>query len=71
LEFEGKQFSDFKSALTDMSISILGPIGAEMARLMSDPGYLDIVLRDGAEKSRIISDEVISEVYDVVGLLRV
>ena len=70
-EFEGKQFSDFKNALTDMAVSVLGPIGAEMSRLMSDPSYLDEVLRDGAERSRIISDEVLSEVYEIIGFLRV
>jgi len=70
-EFEGKQFSDFKNALTDMAVSVLGPIGAEMSRLMSDPSYLDEVLRDGAERSRIISDDVLSEVYEIIGFLRV
>ena len=70
-EFEGKQFSDFKNALTDMAVSVLGPIGAEMSRLMSNPSYLDEVLRDGAERSRIISDEVLSEVYEIIGFLRV
>ena len=70
-EFEGKQFSDFKNALTDMAVSVLGPIGAEMSRLMSDPSYLDEVLRDGAERSRIISDGVLSEVYEIIGFLRV
>jgi len=70
-EFEGKQFSDFKNALTDIAVSVLGPIGAEMSRLMSDPSYLDEVLRDGAERSRIISDEVLSEVYEIIGFLRV
>ena len=70
-EFEGKQFSDFKNALTEMAVSVLGPIGAEMSRLMSDPSYLDEVLRDGAERSRIISDDVLSEVYEIIGFLRV
>ena len=70
-EFEGKQFSDLKSKLTDLAVSVLGPIGLEMSHLMSEPSYLDSVLRDGAEKSRVISDEVLAEVYDVIGFLRV
>ena len=70
-EFEGKQFSDLKGKLTDLAVSVLGPIGVEMSKLMSEPSYLDSVLRDGAEKSRVISDEVLAEVYDVIGFLRV
>ena len=38
-EFEGKQFSVFKNDLTELAVSVLGPIGAEMARLVSDEGY--------------------------------
>ena len=70
-EFEGKQFSDLKGKLTDLAVSVLGPIGVEMSQLMSEPSYLDSVLRDGAEKSRVMSDEVLAEVYDVIGFLRV
>ena len=70
VEFEGKQFSVFKSALTELAVSVMGPIGAEMARLVSDQGYLDSVLKDGAERSRMISDKVLSEVYDIVGFLK-
>jgi len=70
IEFEGKQFSVFKSALTELAVSVMGPIGVEMARLVSDQGYLDSVLKDGAERSRVISNKVLSEVYDIVGFLK-
>jgi tryptophanyl-tRNA synthetase len=69
-EFEGKQFSTFKNVLTELAVSVLGPIGTEMARLVSDPGYLDGVLKDGSERARIISDKVLSEVYDIIGFLK-
>ncbi len=48
----------------------MGPIGVEMARLVSDQGYLDSVLKDGAERSRMISDKVLLEVYDIIGFLK-
>ena len=70
-EFEGKQFSVFKNALTDLAVSVLGPIGTEMSRLVSDPGYLDGVLKDGSGRARTISDKVLSEVYDIIGFLKV
>jgi tryptophanyl-tRNA synthetase len=69
-EFAGAQFSQFKAALTDLAVAVLGPIGAEMQRLCVDPGAVDAVLRDGAERARAIAEPVLDEVYDVVGFLR-
>ena len=37
-QFGGGQFSTFKSALVDLAVAKLGPIGAEMKRLVADPG---------------------------------
>ena len=51
-EFAGKQFSEFKAALTELAVAKLGPVGAEMQRLMKDPGHVDAVLRDGADARR-------------------
>jgi tryptophanyl-tRNA synthetase len=69
-EFSGAQFSAFKAALTELAVAVLGPIGAEMQRLSDDPGAVDAVLRDGAERARAIADPVLKEVYDAVGYLR-
>jgi tryptophanyl-tRNA synthetase len=69
-KFEGKQFSFFKKDLTELAISVLGPIGVEMARLVSDEGYLDSVLEDGSRRASMIANKVLSEVYDTVGFLR-
>ena len=69
-EFEGAQFSQFKQALTDLSVAALGPIGAEMKRLMDDPGHVDAVLRRGAERARERAQPILDEVQDIVGFLR-
>ncbi len=69
-EFAGKEFSFFKSVLTDLAVSTLGPVGAKMKRLAAEPDYIDDILRDGAERARAISDVVIREVQDIVGFLR-
>ncbi len=50
--FAGKQFSEFKSALTEIAVAKLGPVGAEMQRLMKDPAHVDKVLHDGAQRAR-------------------
>ena len=68
--FEGKGFADFKRALTELAVAELGPVGAEMRRLTNDPGTIDAVLRDGAERARAIAEPILDEVYEVVGFLR-
>lgn len=69
-EFAGRQFSAFKSALTDLAVARLGPIGAEMQRLTKDPGAVDAVLRDGAERARAMAEPILDEVYRTVGFLK-
>ena len=66
----GKGFAEFKSMLTETAVSVLGPITAEMRRLMDDPAYVDGILRQGGERARAISAPVIAEIYDIVGFLR-
>ncbi len=67
----GEQFSVFKRELADLTVAKLGPITAEMRRLRADPGYIDGVLRSGAERARALSRPIIGEVYEAVGFLRV
>ncbi len=67
----GKQFSEFKKNLTDLAVEKLGPLGVEMQRLQADPGSVDAVLRDGAERAAEIADGVMKEVREVVGFLNV
>jgi tryptophanyl-tRNA synthetase len=69
-QFAGKQFSDFKTALTELAVAKLGPIGSEMQRLMKDPGHVDGVLHNGAQRARAIAAPILDEVYRAVGFLR-
>ncbi|WP_395647185.1 tryptophan--tRNA ligase [Terricaulis sp.] len=69
-EFGGKGFGVFKPALADVLASQLGPIAAEMRRLNADPGALDAILRDGAERAQAIAAPIMAEVRDVVGFWR-
>lgn len=68
-EFEGQGFGDFKKALTDVVVSKLAPITEEMARLQADPGYIDGVLKDGAERAAVLAEPVLAEVKRAVGYL--
>jgi tryptophanyl-tRNA synthetase len=69
-EFGGAQFSRFKDALTDLSVAKLGPIGADMKRLVKDTKYIDDVLAEGARRARVIASETLKSVKDIVGFVR-
>jgi tryptophanyl-tRNA synthetase len=66
----GMQFSQFKQELTELAVSVLGPIGEEMQRLVKDPGYIDSVLHKGGERARAISQPILQEVYAKVGFVQ-
>src|SRR6201989_555190 len=55
--FGGGQFSSFKNALVGLCVANLSPIAAEMRRLTADPGHIDAILADGAERARAIAAE--------------
>lgn len=69
-EFGGSQFSVFKNALVDLSVAHLGPIGGEMQRLVADTGYIDSVLVDGADRARVLAEQTIRDVKDILGFVR-
>ncbi|HZU90076.1 MAG TPA: tryptophan--tRNA ligase [Stellaceae bacterium] len=68
--FAGSNFSTFKEALSELAVAVLGRIGGEMRRLLSDPGHIDRVLRRGAERAGALAAPVLREVQDISGLLR-
>ncbi|MGC1447933.1 MAG: tryptophan--tRNA ligase [Xanthobacteraceae bacterium] len=69
-EFGNAQFSTFKSALVDLSVAKLGPIGVEMKRLMQDPAAIDAILADGSARARKIAGPTMNAVKDIVGFVR-
>ena len=48
----------------------LTPVNTEMKRLLEDPGEIDAILRDGAERARALAAPIIREVKDIVGFVR-
>jgi tryptophanyl-tRNA synthetase len=69
-QFGGGQFSTFKTALVDLSVAKLGPIGAEMKRLVADAAHIDAVLADGAARAQQLASETMKSVKDIVGFIR-
>ncbi|OAI42928.1 tryptophan--tRNA ligase [Rhizomicrobium sp. SCGC AG-212-E05] len=68
-QFAGQQFSGFKTALADLTVSKLEPINREMRRLLGDPGEIDNILRSGARKARAIATPIMDEVKKRVGFI--
>ena len=67
LQYGGRGFGDFKPALADLAVAVMGPIGERMRRLMDDPAEIDKVLRTGAERARAVAEPVIEETKRLVG----
>jgi tryptophanyl-tRNA synthetase len=68
-EHDGAQFSTFKRALAELAVSRLGPVNAEMKRLLADPAEIDRLLADGAARARAIAAPIVAQAKDVVGFL--
>jgi tryptophanyl-tRNA synthetase len=66
--FGGQGFGqNFKPALTDLLIARLAPVSARMRGLLADPGQIDRVLTEGAEKARAIAEPILAETKRIVG----
>jgi tryptophanyl-tRNA synthetase len=69
-DFRGALFSRFKTALAELAVERIGPIGAEVRRLIADPAEIDRVLGDGARRARAIATPIVDKVKDIVGFIR-
>jgi tryptophanyl-tRNA synthetase len=69
-QFGGAQFSAFKAAMVDLTVTKLSPINAEMRRLVADPAHIDTVLADGAARAQVLAAETMRAVKDIVGFVR-
>ena len=67
--FDGAQFSKLKEELADLAIAELAPITTNMRRLMDDPGYVDSVIRNGAERAAELAEPIVREAQEIVGFL--
>ncbi|MFL5298172.1 MAG: tryptophan--tRNA ligase [Phenylobacterium sp.] len=66
-EFAGHGFGAFKPRLADLAVSVMGPIGEKMRRLLADPAEIDRILASGAERCRDEAAPTIAEVKKIVG----
>ncbi len=69
-EFGGKNFSTFKSKLSESIIEKICPIGKEINKLLKDKTYLDNILQNGAKKADFIAKSNLKEIYEIIGLTK-
>ncbi|MBB5685175.1 tryptophan--tRNA ligase [Sphingobium boeckii] len=69
-QFAGQGFGQFKPALADLLVSVLGPITTRYNELRTDTAQLDAYLAHGAAKARALAAPTLDAAYDALGLLR-
>ena len=66
-EFGGKNFSEFKTSLSEQLIDKISPMTKEINKLLNDPGYLDKILLSGAEKANEIAENKVKDIKKIIG----
>ncbi len=68
--FGGRNFSAFKSSLIDLTVEKVTPVGKAMDKLTQDPAHIDAILKQGAERARVLAQETMKAVKDIQGFVR-
>ena len=62
-------YGEFKIKVGEAVAAVIEPIRQEKIKILSDKGYIDDVLKSGAEKAERLAYKTLSKVYKKVGLL--
>ena len=66
--FQGMRYGDLKKQVAEMVVSQLEPFQQRYRQIVSEEGYLDGVLREGADRVRPIADETVRLTKERMGL---
>tara|TARA_B100000029_G_scaffold453379_1_gene479118 strand:+ start:716 stop:1726 length:1011 start_codon:yes stop_codon:yes gene_type:complete len=69
-EFGGKNFSTFKSKLSESLVNKICPIGKEIKKLIKDKSYLIEILSKGTKRAEFLAKKNLEEVYKIIGLTK-
>ena len=67
MEFNGKNFSEFKEKLSEVLIERIEPISKEIKKLLEDQKFLDLVLLEGSDKADKIASKKMKEIRELIG----
>ncbi len=68
--YAGSQFARFKNDLVELAVEKISPITHDMKKLMEDPGEIDRILGAGAERAATISEPILAQTFEIIGLIR-
>jgi tryptophanyl-tRNA synthetase len=66
--FEGKGYGDFKKAVAEDVVEMLGPVRERYQALRPDEEGLERTLAEGAERARVLAQPVMADVRRVMGI---
>ena len=69
-QYKGQNFSKFKSDLSEVIVEQIRPITNEIKKLMQNKDFLLEIMLEGQNKASEVAKKTISDVYDIVGLIR-
>jgi len=69
-EFANKNFSTFKSNLSESLVEKICPIGNEIKKLLKDKNNLNKILINGAKRADLIANRNLKEIYEIIGLTK-
>ena len=66
-EFSGKNFSEFKEALSQALVERIAPISIEIKKLLNEKSFLDQILLEGCQKADGLATEKLKKIHEIVG----
>ena len=69
-EFAGKGYGEFKMAVGEAVADGLAPLQAEYQRLMAEKGYLESIMKKGAEAASYMAMKTLRKVYKKIGFVQ-
>lgn len=67
--YAGKMYGHLKVETGDIVAAAVGPIRDRVRKILTDPGYLDGILKRGAERARERAEPTLRKVYERVGFI--
>src|SRR5579884_732602 len=67
-EFTGMRYGDLKKKVAEMVVEHLTPFQERYRQIVSEPGYLEGILREGAERVAPIANDTVRQVKQRMGL---
>ena len=68
-EFINTDYATFKTRVGEAVVEYFRPIKSEYAKLIADKGYLDSLMKEGADKAARMAYKTLAKVYRKIGLV--